>query len=308
MPATIAPKLAAFASIALLCLFSSAQGGEFITIPWKGDYPHNNEKIWSKDYTLGWSANFMNGTPEEGGVVQKHGSLKAELFRPKGSGPFPFVILLHGCAGYEKVARTWAAEYAKALNNIGFGALALDSFSTRKVKESCGPSDGHWGRRRSEDAYSALDYLVEAGLADKNQVYLIGRSNGGLAVLMALEDIMAVHHPNKFAGGFSLVPACAGKKTAKFYAPLVAFVAGNDDANAPSHCIEMAQMRRTNSPPLSVTVYKTALHGYMDNLPSRTFHGWRMGYDPAAAADTKATVLESLRNRMTTIESGLFLK
>ncbi len=65
-----------------------------------------------------------------------------------------------------------------------------------------------------------------------SRVYLVGRSNGGSAVLMAIEKIMSVHHPYKFAAGFSLVPACRAKVTAEFYAPLIVFIAGDDDASA----------------------------------------------------------------------------
>src|SRR5262249_39415573 len=150
-------------------------------------------------------------------------------------------ILMHGCGGMDQNARKWVIEYADFLNRAGYGVLALDSFTTRHVKESCGPPDGHWGRRRSEDAYSALEYLVQAGYADPNQVYVLGRSNGGLAVLMALEEIIGRNHPHRFAGGFVLVPSCKDKKTARFYAPLAVFAAGHDDANDPKHCVEMAE-------------------------------------------------------------------
>jgi dienelactone hydrolase len=250
----------------------------------------------------------MNGAPEEGSTVKREGFLKAEIFKPKGRNTFPFVVLMHGCGGMDQNARKWVAEYAAFLNHAGFGALALDSFTTRHVKESCGPPDGHWARRRSEDAYSALDYLVQSRYADPSQVYVLGRSNGGLAVLMALENVMGMDHKNKFAGGISLVPSCKDKKSASFYAPLMVFVAGNDDANEPNHCVEMAWKDRNDKPPVHVTVYKAALHGYMDHVPLHRFHGWRLGYDALAAKDTREQVLEILRTGFTDLQSGVEFK
>jgi len=94
---------------------------------------------------------------------------------------------------------------------------------------------------------------------------------------MAIEKIMSVHHPYKFAAAFSLVPACRAKVTAEFYAPLIVFIAGDDDANDPAFCIKMGETKRKDGhPPLKVTV----------NLPFRHFHGWRMGYSHSAAQDT----------------------
>lgn len=76
--------------VATSLLLDTAGGlaGEKVQVKWNGNYPHNNERTFSESYRLGWSKNFMNGFPEENGVVQRDGFLPAELFKPKGSGPF----------------------------------------------------------------------------------------------------------------------------------------------------------------------------------------------------------------------------
>ena len=103
---------------------------------------------------------------------------------------------------------------------------------------------------------------------------------------MAIEKIMSVHHPYKFAAAFSLVPACRAKVTAEFYAPLIVFIAGDDDANDPAFCIKMGETKRKDGhPPLKVTV----------NLPFRHFHGWRMGYSHSAAQDTRRQIVGYLK-------------
>ena len=63
---------------------------ETVKIPWKGDYPHNGETVWSpenKYHKSGLTKNFMNGAPEEHGKVQRDGVLDAELLLPKGETP-----------------------------------------------------------------------------------------------------------------------------------------------------------------------------------------------------------------------------
>ena len=293
-------------AIASLLLFNSAHSlaGEKVQIRWNGDYPHNNERVWSQDYILGWSKNFMNGAPEENGVVRREGYLAAEVFKPKGAGPFPFVILMHGCGGMDKVATQWAETYTDFLNDAGVGTVVLDSFATRNVKSNCGPPDGHWARRRVEDAYSTLEYVASTGYADISRVYVAGRSNGGRAVVKIMEKSMARHHKHKFAAGFALVPNCATKKNDDFYAPMIAFIAGDDDANPASHCIEMGQKKRAaDHPPLKVIVYDGAYHGYMDNMPFRYFNGWRMGYSHSPTQDTKRQILAHLKGEP--IQSGV---
>jgi dipeptidyl aminopeptidase/acylaminoacyl peptidase len=52
------------------------------------------------------------------------------------------------------------------------------------VDRTCGPADLHWGPRRADDAYSALDYLIEKKLAKADEVYLVGYSNGGTTTLV----------------------------------------------------------------------------------------------------------------------------
>jgi hypothetical protein len=77
---------------------------------------------------------------------------------------------------------------------------------------------------------------------------------------------------------------------------LIVFIAVDDDANDPAFCIKMGETKRKDGhPPLKVIVYKGALHGYMDNLPFRYVHGWRMGYSHSAAQDTVGKSLRTSR-------------
>src|SRR5207244_10029187 len=69
---------------------------------------------------------------EEKGVRAAEGALPVRLYRPAGAGPFPFVVLLHGCGGlhYEAMWRSWVEPWAELFREHGIGT-AVDRKSTR---------------------------------------------------------------------------------------------------------------------------------------------------------------------------------
>jgi dienelactone hydrolase len=269
-----------------------------VMIPWKGDYAHNSSKHWSKDnpYDSGFSKNFKNGTPQEFGDVKKDGELNAFVYSPENSkGPVPFVVVMHGCDGMSTMEKEWTAHVADVLNKEGIGALVLDSYTTRYVDNSCGMPDQHWGRRRADDAYSALDYLIEKKLAKADEVYVMGYSNGGLASLMAMtkkED----DHPHHFAAGFPIAPNCYSviTKYGDYYGPMIVFTGDQDNGNPPEPCFEM--MKKKRSVPIQLIEYQGANHGFMINAPSKiSDHGWNLTYNPVAEKDMMQTIISALK-------------
>jgi hypothetical protein len=66
---------------AIMIMASAAASAERVDIPWMGDYAHNFDATYSPEnkYRSGWSKNFLNGTPQEGGRVERDGVLRAEL-------------------------------------------------------------------------------------------------------------------------------------------------------------------------------------------------------------------------------------
>jgi dienelactone hydrolase len=253
--------------IIALTLIPTAASAETITakIPWKGDYLHNSSKTWSRDnpYDSGFSKNFLNGTPEEGGKVQKDGELNAEIILPNNTtGPIPFMLVLHGCTGLDNTTDVWAHHVAQVLNDEGVGVLILNSFLTRSLHKTCGMPDFHWGRRRADDAYSALDYLVEHKLAKPDEVYIMGQSNGGLTTLIALSK-QENDHKNQF------------KKRAT---PMQLIV--YKDAN---HGFMFNYL------------YPLIVKGWTD--PKGHDHDWHLSSNPAAEKDMMQTIIPALKTK-----------
>jgi dienelactone hydrolase len=281
----------------MLLLFSAVASAEEVKIKWKGDYAHNSDKRWSENnpYDSGFSKNFKNGTPEEFGDVQKDGELNAFIYSPKETkGPTPFVILLHGCDGIGTVSKEWGQHVADVLNPQGVGVLVLDSFTTRYVDRTCGAPDLHWGRRRADDTYSALDFLIEKKLAKADEVYSMGYSNGGTATLVSMTTQEA-DHSHRFAAAFAIAPGCSPslQHSAIYTGPIIIFMGNHDDANNPKWCEDLVRKKR--SVPVQMIEYQGANHGFPVNAPARDFLGWHLSYNPAAEKDMMETIIAAIK-------------
>jgi hypothetical protein len=61
-------------------------------------------------------------------------NLVGHIRRPEGAGPFPAVVLLHGCAGdWRGMDSRWGAR----LIEWGYVALSVDSYSPRGIESVC---------------------------------------------------------------------------------------------------------------------------------------------------------------------------
>lgn len=236
----------------------------------------------------------MNGTVEESGKVKAEGELQAEMIRPRGTkGPIPFVLMLHGCSGAREWK--WASDYGEKLVRAGYGILVLDSFTTRGLGPDgvCSdPSQLNWARRRADDAYAALDWLIEQKTADSKHVYVVGRSNGATTTLIIMNRVIGDLHEHMFAGGFAMQPSCYLMKSVEFYAPVHLFLAEKDEATSPVLCGQLAESKRAI--PVQATLWKGAYHAFQDHYSVHMFHGYHIGYNAAAAEGTIKAIIADL--------------
>ncbi|WP_019960501.1 dienelactone hydrolase family protein [Woodsholea maritima] len=106
---------------------------------------------------------------------------------PEGEGPFPVVILMHGCGG----ARQSMTNFAQILSAAGYGALIVDSLAPRGIgyeaallKVCTGLQ--LWGRERVADLLAAMDWAKAQPRLDENRIALVGWSHGAWAILDGL--------------------------------------------------------------------------------------------------------------------------
>jgi poly(3-hydroxybutyrate) depolymerase len=114
----------------------------------------------------------------EGTPVQ----LKALVHRPEGTGPFPAIVLLHGCGGMFTTAREITSSYrywSELLSERGFVTVLPYSFGPRGHFSICDQQKRTIleSRERMEDAYAALGWLNGQPFVARGRVGLLGWSN-----------------------------------------------------------------------------------------------------------------------------------
>jgi dienelactone hydrolase len=237
---------------------------------------------------------FQTGAAEEGRRKAANGLLPMTIYRPEGAGPFPFVVLLHGCGGLYREAMwtAWVKPWAEVFREHGIGTAVVDSFGPRGVDQVCTGNVAAWAVRRADDAYSVRAWLAEQPYVDATRIAVMGMSNGGRTVLAALRTSRA--HPAPFVAGVALYPGCQSDVGAAFYAPVLVLI-GRGDTVTPAHfCEEMKRARPDSSRDLTLTVYPNAPHTFDMRLPDRSVLGMRLGYDAEATADARRQVIDFL--------------
>jgi dienelactone hydrolase len=225
-------------------------------------------------------------------------TLPGELTMPKRAGPFPAVILLHGCRGIPPAAREWLLGYATWYADRGYAGLILDSFASRGVSTLCSGVGEPTPFTRAFDAYRALEYLAGLGSIDPRRVVLQGHSHGGATVLTALDDITAemAGTPLRFAAGIAYYPPCAYSPM-EFYAPLLILIGEKDDWTPAPACQQLYARQHAQAPGrVRLIVYPGATHVFdVDAPPRRNEYGKDLAYDPDATRDAARRVERFLR-------------
>jgi len=211
-------------------------------------------------------------------------AISASLYIPQGEGPFPAVVLLHGCAGVMEKHRVWAEE----LVDWGYLVLIPDSFGSRGINRLCEADDTVWQRYnelRPYDITAALWYLNSIEQVDANRVGLIGWSYGGTIVLRMLDEAFPLSKGMiSVKAGISLYPGCwqymkyiATKTTYSSHAPLLILQGGSDDWTLPENCIKFVNSAKKSSHPVKIRIYPGAFHDF-DNGEQRItkVHGVRL--------------------------------
>jgi dienelactone hydrolase len=204
--------------------------------------------------------------------------LQGYLTRPQGNGPFPAIVLLHGCAGVlSNDKQTWP----KRLSSWGYVVLVVDSFSTRGIHDTCRGLLAD----RVYDAYGALEFLSKYSFVDSSRIALMGFSAGGIATLEAVqlggaERLMG----RKFKAAIAYYPICS-LANGDMAVPTLILAGELDDWSPAQKCREMLAQRSGKGSSVQLDVYPGARHAF-DAPEFKTgieAYGHRVEYNSVAA-------------------------
>ncbi len=229
--------------------------------------------------------------------------LTAQLDKPLGNGPFPAVVLMHGCGGWQPAVQYSLEMLSEYLNEHGYVVLNLDSFGPRDLSgDAMCASNAELQQAlvyRAHDAVDAMRYLRAQPFVQPQDIFLMGQSNGGSVAMEAADagDMKSLGAPAPFRGVVAYYPWCGvyPRHPVNLSAPLLIFNGGEDNWVSASQC---AGIKATGADIAEVT-YPNAVHSFDIDIPKQLYQGHWVGYDPHAAQDSQARMLAFFNARLT---------
>lgn len=128
---------------------------------------------------------------------------------PRGDGPFPAVVLLHGCAGLREAdTAAQMSGWAQRLTDWGYVTLQVDSLGPRSIDDGCGSQDS-WLRLQVLDAFAAKAWLATLRQVDSGMIGAIGWSAGGIAATIIVDASGRAKGIEPFKAAIAFYPFCS---------------------------------------------------------------------------------------------------
>jgi len=247
-------------------------------------------------------ANATPGTPLE---------IRAWEYRPEGAGPFPALVLLHGCHGVSTSTHEWGRWF----RDRGYVALAVDSWAPRGIGHGCDANTPDLpSTERFDDAAGALRFLHGKPYVDRERVGAIGWSNGGVFAIAVINGPslerarrrgVTLPEPG-FRAAVGVYPGgCFSLVNELVTRPLLVLLGDADDWTVPGPCVEMVDTMRRRGADATIVLYPGAYHyfdvvgqplAYLPEVGNRNKPGEccgaTVGYDAAAAADARRRIAD----------------
>ena len=226
------------------------------------------------------SVNFKSAQLADDALV-----IDGNLYKPEGTGPFPAVIVLHGCAGIDYHFSAWAEQLAQ----WSYVALIVDSFRPRGVNRVCGRSFRVPDLERAADAYGAAIYLKRLPYVEGENIGLIGFSHGGWTGLRAVQknfDYSVHMEAIPFKAAVLFYPSCNARQHQDIAIPTLIMIGSKDDWTPSYKCVELNKwVSRPDM--LELVVYEGAYHDFDRPKGNREYLGHVPQHDAGATKDAK---------------------
>ncbi len=170
--------------------------------------------------------------PGQGSGVQ----INASVLKPTGAGPFPAVIVLHGCGGPDDHHRAWARK----LVTWGYVAIIPDSFGPRGSRNICANTDAVGPALRVNDVIGTAEFLATQPYVQKGHIGVLGFSHGGWTVLKGAQET-AYWTAYGIKAAVAFYPYCTPRADANISLPVLFFAGEKDDWTPAQRCKDMLQ-------------------------------------------------------------------
>lgn len=196
---------------------------------------------------------------------------RSELYRPKGEGAFPALVIMPTCKG--SIPQDWIDRIVTG----GYIVLAVDPLTPRDVAtDNCSSPLPVPQFRLMKDAVDSGHYLQTLAFVDHAHIAVMGFSQGGqLVQALAGSPYMDKHSPVPFAAMLAISTTCRveGDHVAqrpypvdiqfmpeKVVLPLLVEIGEEDQAGCP----QLLEKEKSEGAPVEFHIYEKAPHMWMD--------------------------------------------
>jgi dienelactone hydrolase len=196
-------------------------------------------------------------------------TLKAIVYRPEGSGPFPAVIAMHDCSGLTNTAGRIGSKYrewAQLLVRDGFVVLFPESYDSRGLSSQCSVRNRaiRPDHELVEDANASRRWLSQQPEVRADHISLLGWSNGASSVLWTVRPRHRDDDKPDFRSAVAFYPVCRRLDSTAWSArvPTLILIGAADDVTPPQDCEHMVAGAKGRSARITIMVYPGALHDF----------------------------------------------
>jgi len=221
-------------------------------------------------------------------------TLKGTLIKPKGDGPFPAVVLLHGCEGMGGAGSDSYNRWASRLKSWGYVTLQVDSFGPRGDSFICSNDElmKKYVPKRAMDTHDAQSYIAGLKFVDNKRIAVMGWSHGALSTIASVSE-MTGKKIVPFQASIAFYPYCY-KTLDDLNAPLLILIGGSDDWCPAQLCSSNMSKGGKTKHEVILKVYPGAYHNFDWPDMDVIYMGHVLQYDRRAESDAIIQVKEFL--------------
>jgi dienelactone hydrolase len=209
-------------------------------------------------------------------VEGKSEVVSGTLTLPSGGGPFPAIVLTHGCSGVSAAATGWATTLTRA----GIAVFVVDSFGDRYIREVCTGREHVNIASILTDVYRALELVGTHPRIDPSRIGIMGLSFGGRTAVWASQTRFQARYGSgrhRFAAYLAFYPASCfitlADEAKVSGGPIRIFIGTEDDWTPVAQCRQYVDRLRRMGTDVTLFEYPGAYHAF-DNTTAPASRYW----------------------------------